>query len=112
MPMVTISGTSDSGVINGSGGAGEGGGIVLSLPDVTVKAPSVVLEATIPRDTLASMSQASHTTFSQGGGSAGVNGGTEENPAVVKLRASLQVNSNTKSSCLALIYDNFEVYTV
>ena len=87
--------------INGSGGVGENGGIVLSLPDVTVKAPSVVLEATIPRDTLASMSQASHTTFSQGGGSAGVNGGTEQNPPVVKLRASLQVNSSTKSQCSA-----------
>ena len=91
MPMVTISGTSDSGVINGSGGAGEGGGIVLSLPDVTANVPSAELEATIPRDTLASMSQAYHTTSTLGGGSVGANGGTEENPPVVKLRASLQV---------------------
>ena len=91
VPMVTISGTTDSGVINGSGGAGEGGGIVLSLPAVTANVPSAELEATIPRDTLASMSQASHTTFSQRGGSAGASGGTEENPPVVKLRASLQV---------------------
>ena len=87
MPMVTISAISDSGVTDGSGGAGAGGGIVLSLPVFTANVPSAELEATIPRDTLASMSRASHTTLTQGGGSAGVNGGTEENPAVVKLRA-------------------------
>ena len=78
--------------INGSGGVGENGGIVPSLPDVMVNALSAELVATIPRDTLASMSQVCHTAFTQGGGSVGANGGMEENLPVVKLRASLQIN--------------------